>query len=648
MIVAAMCLLLGASRAAAGNKPNVLFIVADDMGFSDVGCYGGEIQTPNLDRLAAGGLRFTQFYNTSRCWSSRACILTGYYAQAVRRDVLTGVDLGQDKIVAGYGGRRQRWAQLLPVCLKPLGYRSYHSGKWHIDGAPLKNGFDHSYSCSNAEGYFASNGDTEDDVRLPTITKNENFYSTVAIADRTIKYLKEHAATYPAQPFFAYVAFHSPHFPIQALPQDIAIYKDRYRSGWDAIRQERLVRMKQLHIVDCDLSKLDPVTVPSYNLTEEQLRRRIGPDEVGHAVAWSTLTEGQKQFQAAKMSVHAAMIHRMDVEIGRILDQLRAMGALDNTIIFFMSDNGASAEQIIRDGGHDRTAPIGSAKTYLGIGPGWASAANTPCRLYKSWEEEGGISTPLIVHWPAGIKARGELRANPGHLIDLVPTVLELVGGRRPATVGGLAVPPLHGRSLVPAFTRDYAVQHDCFWFNHNGNRAIRVADWKLVADGQAPWELYDLKADRSETKNLAATHPEKVEELEQEWISHAKEFFAMMQQDATPPSPSKRTPARPPGAVVDPKGFAPKMNKASAPAPPTASSTRFSPAPIGTQASNATTCELEYPVFRPPVGRPGCITFLRINKPCRACPMATATDRGVNRPLNSISALGRNLPLSS
>ncbi len=540
-------LLLGAlactaTLGAADRKPNILFIVADDMGFSDVACYGGEIQTPQLDRLAAEGLRFTQFYNTSRCWSSRACILTGYYAQAVRRDALTGIDLGQDNMDTGMRGTRPGWARLLPVYLKPLGYRSYHSGKWHVDGMPLKNGFDHSYSCSNAGGYFTSVHDTEDDVLLPAIKNDDGYYSTISIADHAIKYLREHAAKYPQQPFFEYVAFHSPHFPIQALPQDITIYKDRYRSGWDAIRQERLARMKKLGILNCDLSKLDPVTVPRSNLSEEQLHQRIGPNEVGHAVPWNTLSDGQKEFQAAKMSIHAAMIHRMDIEIGRIVGQLKTMDSLDNTIIFFMSDNGASAEQIIRGGGHDPSAPLGSAKTYLGIGPGWASTSNTPCRLYKMWEEEGGISTPLIVHWPAGIKAHGELRANPGHLIDLVPTVLELVGGEQPALAGGPPVPPLHGKSLVPAFAKDNTVKHDYLWFNHEGNRAIRIGDWKLVADRKSPWELYDLSTDRSETKNLSSARPEKVKELEQAWITHAKEFYAMASEDpALPAAPDPK-----------------------------------------------------------------------------------------------------------
>ena len=543
LILVLSCLLgspLGAAEST-GIKPNILIIVADDMGYSDAGCYGSEIHTPNLDRLATDGLRFTQFYNTSRCWSSRSCLLTGYYAQSIRRDSFAGYNFGKN--IGGPLGVRPRWAELLPEFLKPLGYRSYHSGKWHVDGQPLDNGFDHSFYDMNNKGYFAQSGDNEDDVKLPNKNPGEGFYNTIAVADYAIKYLKEHAAKYSSRPFFEYVAFHSPHFPVQALPEDIAIYKDTYKSGWDAIRDDRLARMKKLGIVssNCGLSKLDPVTIPHWNLPETVLQKRIGQNEVGHAVPWNTLTTGQKEFQSAKMSVHAAMIHRMDIEIGRILNQLKAMGAYDNTVVFFVSDNGASAEQIIRGLGEDPKAPIGSAYSFLGIGPGWASAANTPFRLYKSWEFEGGDCTPLIVHWPAGIPAHGELRDNPGHLIDLVPTILDITGATRPATVAGLPVPPLPGKSLVPVFTKDNTVQHDFFWWNHDGNRAIRIGDWKLVADHTKPWELYDLSKDRSETKNLASVYPEKVKEMEQAWIKHGEELHALAMQDPAPKGAGKK-----------------------------------------------------------------------------------------------------------
>ncbi len=513
------------------SVPNILLILADDMGFSDAGCYGGEIETPNLDSLASHGLRFTQFYNTARCWPSRACILTGYYAQAVRRDSMPGVNGGNQ-------GIRPRWARLLPEYLKPLGYRCYHSGKWHVDGKPLENGFDHSFDI-NGDGqnnYFRP-GATEDGLPVP---QTADYYATTAAAEHAIRCLREHAEKYADRPFFEYLAFTSPHFPLQAPAADIARYREKYRAGWDVMRQERYDRMRKLDIVHCGLSRLEPLVWPDYNLSNEALRARIGPGEVGRAVAWESLTDEQKAFQPIKMAIHAAMVHRMDAEIGRVIAQVKAMGSLDNTVILFLSDNGASAEQIIRGDGHDPAAPPGSARTFLCLGPGWSSGANTPLRLHKSWVHEGGISTPLIVQWPAGIKARGELRWNPGHVTDLVPTILELAGGQRPQTFPGKPAPPLHGKSLVPAFSRDGAVVHDFFWWFHVGNRALRVGDWKIVAVKNSPWELYDLSKDRSESFNLAAAKPEKVREFDQLWTKHADEFRALAQQDLPQPQKTK------------------------------------------------------------------------------------------------------------
>jgi arylsulfatase len=516
-------------EAAARTPPNVVILLADDMGFSDAACYGSEIQTPNLDKLAAGGLRFTQFYNTTRCWPSRACILTGYYAQQVRRDALPGLD-------GGMRGKRPAWARLLPQLLRPLGYRSYHSGKWHIDGSPLAGGFDRSFDYTDTDRHFLPPQRMTGAVQpLQPLKPGEGYYASTAIVDQAIRQLREHAQQHAGRPFFQYVCFTEPHFPIQAPPEDIAVYHDRYREGWDVLRQERWQRMVKLDIVHCRLSELAPDFVPDWNLNAEQLFRRIGAGEAGRAVDWDSLTAEQKQFQPIKMAIHAAMVHRIDREIGRLVAQLEAMGALGNTLIFFLSDNGASAEQMIRGDGHDRAAPPGSARTFLCLGPGWSSAANTPLRLHKSWVHEGGISTPLIVYWPQGIPARGELRRNPGHLIDLAPTILELAGGRWPETLDGKPVPAPPGKSLVPAFTKDNSVAHDYFWWYHIGNRAIRVGDWKLVAARGAAWELYDLGADRSETRNLAAEHPDQVRELEAAWTRHMEEFRALALKDRPP-----------------------------------------------------------------------------------------------------------------
>ncbi len=513
---------LSGLAAGAGSKPNVLVIVADDLGFSDLGCYGGEIGTPNLDRLARDGLRFTQFYNTARCWPSRASILTGYYAQQVRRDELPGVG-------GGAGGRRPAWARLLPEYLKPLGYRSYLSGKWHVDGRPLQNGFDRAFEYSDTDHHFLLTNRLEAGAEpLQPVRSAEDYYASTAIADHAIRQLREHAANHADRPFFEYVAFTEPHFPLQARPEDIALYRDRYLDGWDALRQQRWARMTELGIIQCVLSKLDPGVWPSWNLPAQALRERIGPGEAARALSWDALTPQQRAFQPVKMAIHAAMIHRVDIEAGRVLEQLKAMGAFENTLVLFLSDNGASAEQMIRGDGHDPLAPPGSARTFLCLGPGWSSAANTPLRLHKSWVHEGGISTPLIVHWPQGISWRGQLRHNPGHLIDLAPTILELAGGKWPQTLAGKPVPPPPGKSLVSAFATDGSVAHDYFWWFHDGNRAIRVGDWKLVADHRSPWELYDLRRDRAESENLAAQHPDEVKHLEQEWTNHMEEFRAV------------------------------------------------------------------------------------------------------------------------
>ncbi len=508
------------------SRPNVVIILADDMGYSDAGCYGGEIQTPNLDGLAKNGLRFTEFYNTARCWPSRACILTGYYAQQVRRDEIPGAG-------GGAAGQRPPWARLLPELLHPLGYRSYHSGKWHVDGPVLAGGFDHSYSFNDHDRYFCPKQHTLDDQPLPAVPPGTDYYATTAIAQHAIDMLSEHQKQHSDQPFFLYLAFTSPHFPLHALPQDIAIYQDRYRRGWDELRQERYTRMKELGLIHCAVSPLAPDIIPSWNLTEEKLQREIGPGEVGHAVAWNSLTAEQKEFQPVKMALHAAMIHRMDIEIGRVLAQVKQMGAFENTAIFFLSDNGASAEQIIRGDRHDRSAPPGSAKTFLSIGPGWSSAANTPLRLHKSWVHEGGVSTPLIVHWPQGISARGQLRHNPGHVTDLAPTILELAGGKWPEKYQGQAVPKPPGKSLAPVFARDGSVSHDYFWWYHDGNRALRAGDWKVVTDHRGPWELYDLRTDRCESHNLAGEHPDKVQEMARFWTQRMEEFRALAWPEA-------------------------------------------------------------------------------------------------------------------
>jgi arylsulfatase len=498
-----------------GGKPNFLIILADDMGFSDAGCYGGEIPTPNLDALADNGVRFTQCYSTGRCWPSRACILTGYYAQQVRMDPPRG--------------RLPKWARVLPHYLKPLDYRCYHSGKWHLRNAPKAvrdGGFDHSYVLRDHDRFFSPKNHELDDRRLAPVKDGSDFYVTTAIADHALDFLKEHDEEHAEQPFALYLAFTSPHFPLHALQKDIERCRDDYADGWDIIRQRRLARQRETGIVDDGLSAREPEVIPPWNFSPEKLRKLIGPGEAPRAVAWDTLSETQQDFQATKMAIHAAMIHRMDIEVGRVIAQLKAMGAYENTVILFASDNGASAEQIIRGDMHDKSVPPGSARSYLCLGPGWSTASNTPFRLHKSWVHEGGISSPLIVHWPKGLAAKGELRRDPCHFIDFLPTVLDLAGGEAGDTWQGHDAPPLPGKSLVPALTKQGEVGHEFLYFHHMGNRALRVGDWKLVAAGaKAPWELYNLREDRIESNNLAEERPEKVKELARRWRELERKF---------------------------------------------------------------------------------------------------------------------------
>lgn len=526
-ILAALLALIvwNAAPASAAEKPNVLFILADDLGWSDIGCYGGEIATPNLDKLAGDGLRFTNFYNTSRCWPTRAALLSGYYPQQIHRDKLP-------EVFGGVRGVRQKWARLLPDYLKPAGYRSYHSGKWHIDGPVLAAGFDRSLDTRNQGNFFSWKGSAIDDRPAPPPSDENGYYATIATADHAIECLKDHAANHAAKPFFHYLAFIAPHFPLHALPEDIAKYRDKYLDGWDKLREARHARQIKLGVVATPLAPLEREVGPPYHFPDAF--EKLGPGELRFPLPWSELTPEQRRFQATKMAIHAAMVDRMDREIGRVIAQLKSMGVFENTVILFASDNGASAEIMVRNGGHDPKAEPGSAATYLCLGPGFSSACNTPFRRHKSWTHEGGISTPLIVHWPAGIAARGELRHTPGHVVDFVPTVLQLAGIERPTEWGGEAIPDAPGKSLAPAFAKDVVIARDSLWWLHEDHRAIRVGDWKLVAAKGEPWELYDMKTDRAEQNNIAAKMPEKVKELAESWQKQTDEFTALAKK--TPP----------------------------------------------------------------------------------------------------------------
>lgn len=496
------------------KKPNFLIVVADDMGFSDAGCYGGEISTPNLDALATNGVRFTQHYSTGRCWPSRACILTGNYYQQLPK-------VSQD-------GKLPDWGRPVPHYLKKLGYRSYHSGKWHVNQfpAPIAYGaFDRSYYIRDYDRNFAVRDHSLDDKPLPPVEPDSGYYSSTAVADHALDFLSEHKKKHTSSPFFMYMAFIAPHFPLHAPAEDIACYSGKYNDGWDKIREARIKRMTELGIVDCDLSPRQPQTKPNWNLSSEELTAQIGPGEAARAVKWESLSEKQKDFQARKMEVHAAMVHRLDRETGRVIDKLKAMGQWDNTVVMFVSDNGASAEQIIRGDGHDKKAVPGSEESFLCLGPGWSTASNTPFRYHKSWVHEGGVASPLIVHWPEGIKARGELRSTPGHFVDIVPTMLELAGMKEFPEWRGKDCPPLAGVSLARAFHENCEIDRECIFFEHIGHRALRIGKWKLVAVKNGKWELYDMESDRSELNDLARKHPDRVRTMAELWRRYYKNF---------------------------------------------------------------------------------------------------------------------------
>ncbi|MDH3281354.1 MAG: arylsulfatase [Gammaproteobacteria bacterium] len=498
------------------EKPNVLLIMNDDMGYSDIGCYGGEIDTPNLDRLAQNGLRFSQFYNSPRCSPSRASLLTGLHPHQTGIGILT-YSTGPE----GYAGNLNRQCITIAEVLKTSHYKTYMSGKWHVasslvdpsDAWPLQRGFDHFYgTIIGAGSYYHPNTLTRGDQNIEHEAEDDDdFFYTDAISNRAANYLYEHETNHPDLPFFQYVAYTAPHWPLHAHDEDIAKYKGRFDKGWDQLREERLQRLVDVGIID-----------PAWTLTDRD------PSQP----AWKDAQH--KKWLLRCMEVYAAQIDRMDQGIGRIVDALEETGRMDNTLTIFLSDNGACAEDIpenltveelvndlmiarshTRDGGEVMFGNIpgimpGAENTYQSYGTAWANLSNTPFRLYKHWTHEGGVSTPLILHWPRGIRNRGEIRHTPGQLPDIMATVLEVTDTAYPETYSGNAIPPLEGQSLSPYFAEDQTPDRPLFW-EHEGNAAVRLGKWKLVKEYPGPWELYDMEQDRTETHNIADEYPELV-----------------------------------------------------------------------------------------------------------------------------------------
>ncbi len=476
----------GGLRAAEAQRPNIIIILSDDMGFSDLGCYGSEIATPNLDRLAAGGLRFTQFYNTARCCPTRAALLTGLYSHQAGVGHMT-----DDHQVPGYQGHLNDRCVTIAEALRPAGYRTLMSGKWHVGdkpNLPVERGFDESF-CGvwGAWNYFRWSKEIfyRNDQRVPE--QEQESYLTDVFTDNAIRSIETGDRS---KPFFLYLAYSAAHWPLHALPDDIARYKGKYMDGWEALRERRYRRMIELGTIK-----------PQWKLSPPD------PQEP----AWDSLSPEKKDLFDLKMAVYAAQIDRMDQNIGRLLAKLRELGVEENTLVLFLQDNGGCAEEVNRGA---KGAPPGVADSFLSYGLPWAHASNTPFRLYKHWVHEGGISTPLIANWPAVIKKKGALTEQPGHLIDLMATCLDVAKAGYPREFNGHAVTPLEGKSLLPIFEGKTREEHEAIFWEHEGNRAVRQGKWKLVSRFPGGWELYDLEADRTELHDTAIEHPDKVKEL--------------------------------------------------------------------------------------------------------------------------------------
>ena len=541
MSLTAFLLIISNAKAAA-PRPNIVVILSDDMGFSDLGCFGGEIDTPNLDRLARSGLRFTQFYNTARCCPTRASLLTGLYPHQAGIGHMT-----DNRGLPGYQGDLNEQCVTIAEALRPAGYSCYATGKWHVTKAtkptqesdkrnwPLQRGFSRFYgTITGAGSFFDPSTLARDNAFISPFAdpqySTSDYYYTDAISDHATRFVREHDKY---QPFFLYVAYTAAHWPMHAREQDIAKYRGRYAAGYEAIRKARYARMLKEGVVSEANSQLFPFPKD--------------PDQDSPSFAWDQ----------RNMEVYAAMIDCMDRGIGRIVQALEQSGQSDNTLLCFLQDNGGCAEPIgraskLKNGSTPQTQrapapslpplapeliqtemiprqtregyPIrqgqgvlaGGPDTYIGYGEAWATVSNTPFRKHKHWVHEGGISTPLIVHWPRGIQKPGRLENTPGHLVDLMATSVDVSGATYPAHKT-----PMEGKSLAPLFSGG-TLQREALYWEHEGNRAVRVGDWKLVAVHKGPWELYNLARDRSEQNDLSATDPERVQKMTALWETYA------------------------------------------------------------------------------------------------------------------------------
>lgn len=490
------CLLTLASTGAppAAPRPNILLIMADDMGFSDLGCYGGEIRTPHLDRLAAEGLRFTQFYNNAKCTTTRASLLSGMYPRGNGSFIPLGIPT-------------------LGEVMRSAGYQTALSGKWHLGSRqpqrPIDRGFDEYYGLMDGCCNFFNPVQPDPPFkggRVRVFGHNEelissfpeDYYTTDAFTDHAIRTMRRFAEA--EEPFLMHVAYTAPHYPLHAPPEDIARYRGRYRMGWGKLREQRHARQLQMGLLD-----------PQWEMS--------GPDSESYD--WDTANQ---DWEDHRMAVYAAMVDRMDQNIGRLLDTLRELGLETNTVVMFLSDNGGCAEE---PGGRDPTQEPGRVETYTAVGPAWGWAQNAPFRRYKSWMYEGGIATPFIVRWPGHLHAPpGSFVRAVGHIIDILPTCLELAGASYPETFRGRPALPVEGRSLMPIFQGIHSSEESDLFWEWAGNAAMRRGDWKLVWDKlntAGRWELYDMAKDRTEIHDVAEENAAKVQELRAAYERWAK-----------------------------------------------------------------------------------------------------------------------------
>ena len=459
--------LLSADEAA---RPNIIVIITDDMGFSDIGPYGGEIQTPNLDKLAAGGLKFSQFYNCAKCEPSRAALLTGHHWWSKNPNVAVRKD-----------------SPNVGEVLRAGGYRNMMVGKWHADGHPFQRGFDRHFGFMGGGTDFFLGDESFTLDGQPWPVPKKNFYVTTALTDHAVKFIREERTAHSDQPFFLYLAYNAPHAPLQAPAEQVAKYRGKYLKGWDVIRRERFEKQKSLGLAG-----------PGWQLTER-------PATVP---AWDSLSEQERDFQDLRMATYAAMVDCVDQGVGRVMQTLEELQIRDNTLVLFLNDNGASPNDRVRRGA------FGMPGTTWNTGVAWANVSNTPFRFYKRTQHGGGVTTPCIAHWPAAIAPRKEFQDQPCHVTDLIPTFIELAGTRYPADFGGKEHPPLPGQSLAPILKTHASLPPRTLHFSLFNNMAVIHGGWKAVTAYSQPWQLYDLTNDRTETHDLAAKHPEKLQEL--------------------------------------------------------------------------------------------------------------------------------------